>query len=92
MTIGLFHHLLDIADIVQHLVRIWREPVREVIFDLPETALLVVMPDDVTDENITGHGKSDNEREGHPEMDEKKVLEEFCVRGDDTEVEHDLGP
>jgi len=50
------------------------------------------MPDHIADSNITGHGKGDNNGDCQPEMDEKKVLEELCIRGDDTEVEHDLGP
>jgi len=28
MNLGTFHHLFDIADIIQHLVRVGREPVR----------------------------------------------------------------
>lgn len=43
------------ADTIQHLFRLWGDPVIEVVLDLPEPALLVTVPDDIADKDIAGH-------------------------------------
>jgi hypothetical protein len=88
----LFKLFSDLADTYQHLFRERGDPVTEVVLDLPEPALLVIVPDKVADEDIAGHRQGDDHGQGHAEVDGEEVLEKLCVRGDDTEVEHDLGP
>ncbi len=50
----------DLADMVEHLIGVGSHPVVQVVFHLPELALLIKMSDDITDEDIRGHRKSDD--------------------------------
>ena len=57
---GLFKFFPDLADMVEHLIGIGSHPVIQVVFHLPEPALLIKMSDDITDEDIRGHRQSDD--------------------------------
>lgn len=84
--------LLDLPYSVEHLFRVRREPVAEVVLDLPEPDLLIVVPDNVADEDVTGNRKGDDHGKGEPKMDVKEVLEQLGVCRDDTKVYENLSP
>ena len=50
----LFEFFPDLADVVEHLFGQWRNPVAQVVFNLPESAPLIKIPDYITEYDYTG--------------------------------------
>ena len=60
-----------------------------VVLDLPEPDLLVIVPDDITDDDIKRHCEGNDHGQGEAKVDVKEILEELCIRRDDTKIQEE---
>ena len=57
---------------VEHLLGVRGIPVAEVVLNLPESEFFIKMPDEITDDDVTGNRERDDLGQGQAQVDVEK--------------------